>query len=298
MTGDSGKPRIGFIGAGMMGSGMCRNLLDNGYPLTVVANRNRSPIDALVARGAREAASQEALALAVDVVMICVNSAETVRDIVARISPSLRPGMMVVDITTSLPEVSRALAADLAARDVAFVDAPVVGGPAQSEAGQLGTLVGASPADFERVRPIVATYSVDVEHFGPTGSGNVAKLLNNFLTVGLRQLVVHSFKAARRHGIDYDKLYAIASKGAAGSRTLDQFVQGAIVGDYTRNKFSIGNCRKDMDYVGKLLAEDPDGQAIQQAMLAAYQRLVDAGHSDRLASEMLDPELDLATSKH
>ncbi|MEM7774968.1 MAG: NAD(P)-dependent oxidoreductase [Pseudomonadota bacterium] len=297
MTEDNSQTRIGFIGVGMMGSGICAQLLKHGYPLTVVAHRNREFVDKLVGDGAVEASSQVDLAAQVDVVMICVNSADVVSAVVSEIGDALRPGMLVIDVTTSLPEVSRRLAMDLGARGIGFVDAPVVGGPEQAATGQLGTLAGGADADIERAQPILRSYSVDYEHFGAVGSGNIAKLLNNFLTVGLRQLVVHAFRAARRNDIDMQKLYNLASKGAASSRTLDQFAQGAIVNDYLRNQFSIANCRKDMDYVGHLLADDPDGAAIQQTMLVAYQRLVDAGMGDRMASEMLDPEVEAAVTK-
>lgn len=283
---------IGFIGAGMMGQGICLNLLKAGYPLKVIAHRNRERIDDLVGRGAKEVTSLGELAGTSDVVMICVNSAETVTDLVRGLLPALAPGKMVIDVTTSKPETSEALAAEAASRGVAFIDAPVVGGPAQAADGKLGTFVGGAEQDLRRARPILEAYSVDVAHFGPVGAGNKAKLLNNFLTVGLRQLVTQTFRAARRNGIDVELLYRLASQGAAGSRTLDQFVQGALSGDYTRNKFSIANCHKDVRYAAPLLAGDPDGRAIQQVMESAYGRLVEAGLGPRMSSEMLDPAVE------
>ncbi len=290
----AGRERIGFIGVGMMGSGICRNLLAAGYPLTVVVHRSRERIDPLIAAGADEAPDVPALAAASDVVMTCVNSAEIVRDSIAAARSSLREGMLVIDVSTSLPEVSRAVADDLDAIGVHFVDAPVNGGPAQAADGSLGTFAGGEAAAFARAKPILRTYSANVAHFGPAGAGHTAKLLNNFLTVGLRQLVVHAFRAARRSDIDLQKLYDLTKGGAAGSRTLDQMAGGAASGDFLQNKFSIANCYKDMAYVEALMADDPDGHALQQAMTAAYQRLVDAGLGDRLASEMLDPAVERA----
>ena len=292
MAGTHERPRIGFIGAGMMGSGICGNLMQAGYPLTVVAHRNREPIERLVSDGASEAANLAELAAGVDVVMVCVNSAETVASIVETIKPSLRAGMLVIDLTTSLPEVSRRLAGELGDVGVAFVDAPVNGGPAQAADGQLGTFMGGAGGDVARAEPIVRAYSTEVAHFGAAGAGHTAKLLNNFLTVGLRQLVVHAFRAARRADIDLAKLYELTRNGAAGSRTLDQLGGGAAAGDFLQNKFSIANCYKDMSYAEALLRDDPDGHALQQAMTEAYKRLVDGGFGDRLASEMLDPSVE------
>lgn len=285
---------IGFIGAGMMGSVIVACLLKAGYRVNVIAHRDRTKIARLVDMGAREVTTLGDLAGRSDVVMICVNSAETVSDLVTRMMPVLTAGKMIIDVTTSKPETSKQLAQDLSSKGVAFVDAPVVGGPAQAASGELGTFLGGSDEAIARAMHIVATYSGEVQHFGPAGSGNTAKLLNNFLSVGLRQLVVHAFRAARRHDIDWAKLYALTAKGAAGSRTLDQLAGGAIEGDYLRNKFSIANCYKDMSYAGPLMADDPDGRAIQAAMVEAYGRLVNAGLGDRLASEMLDPDVERA----
>lgn len=286
------KQKIGFIGVGMMGHGICLNLIKAGYPLAVLAHRNRDRVEDLLGRGAEEAKSPRDLAAMADVVMICVNSADTVAELVRDMLPAIAAGRMIIDVTTSKPDTSEALAAEAAAKGVAFLDAPVVGGPLQAAEGKLGTFVGGSEADLQRARPILAAYSADVVHFGPVGAGNKAKLLNNFLTIGLRQLITQTFRAARRHGIDEELLYRLAAQGAAGSRVLDQFVQGALAGDYTRNKFSIANCYKDVTYAAPLLSDDPDGKAIQEVMAAAYGRLVDAGLGARMSSEMLDPVLE------
>ncbi|MEM1307033.1 MAG: NAD(P)-binding domain-containing protein, partial [Pseudomonadota bacterium] len=160
------KERIGFIGAGMMGSGMCRNLMQAGYAVTVIANRNRAPIDALIADGAMEAPTLAALADASDVIMICVNSADTVSDLTDRLKPHLRGGMLVIDVTTSKPDVTRRIADDLATREIGFVDAPVIGGPAQAASGDLGSFLGGTDTDVARAQPLIATYSADIAHFG------------------------------------------------------------------------------------------------------------------------------------
>lgn len=287
---------IGFIGVGMMGHGICVNLLKAGYPLKVIAHRSRERIEDLMGRGAEEVKSLSDLAKGADVVMICVNSAETVTDLVRGMLSALASGKMIIDVTTSKPETSEALATETASKGVAFIDAPVLGGPPQAADGKLGTFVGGADSDLQRAMPILKAYSVDVAHFGPVGAGNRAKLLNNFLTIGLRQLVTQTFRAARRNNINVELLYRLASQGAAGSRTLDQFVQGALAGDFTRNKFSIANCYKDVRYAAPLLAGDPDGMAIQAAMESAYARLVEAGLGARMSSEMLDPVVEAQAS--
>jgi 3-hydroxyisobutyrate dehydrogenase-like beta-hydroxyacid dehydrogenase len=286
------KQSIGFIGAGMMGSGICRNLLKAGHPLTVIVHRNRAPIEALVKAGAKEAASLRDLVSGADVIMLCVDRAETVEAIVAKLQPALRKGQLLVDVTTGKPETSQRLAADLAKLGVTYVDAPVVGGPAQAADGKLGTLVGADPAVFETVKPILDAYSAKVTLFGPTGAGITAKLLNNFVTQSTCQLITQAYRAARRHNVDWAKLYGIMLQGAARSGSLERIIGNALEGNYKGQQFSIANAAKDVDYAGALIGDDPDGARIHAAILAALRRPVDAGLGDRFVSEMLDPEVE------
>ena len=282
---------IGFAGAGMMGRGICANLLKAGHPVAVFAHRNRKPIDDLLAQGASEARSLEDLAAGADLLMICVNSAQTVEEIVNGPGAKLRRGAAVIDVTTSLPETSRRLAEMLAARGIDFLDAPVVGGPPQAAQGKLGTLAGGSEAAFARLKPIIARYSSDITRFGGPGAGNAAKLLNNFLSVGSRALIAQAFGAARRHGIDWKALYPMLAKGAAGSRTMETMIGPALEGNYRGNQFSIANCLKDMRYAAVMVGDDPDGAKLQQDMEAYFRRFVDAGFGAQMASELLDPTL-------
>lgn len=199
--------RIGFIGAGMMGSGICKSLLRAGYPVTVIAHRNRAPIEELVKLGAVETKSTTELAAGADVIMLCVDRAETVEAVIAALAPGLRSGQVVIDITTGKPETSTRLASSLASKGVTYVDAPVTGAPVHAAAGQLASMVGASPAVFEAVKPVLDAYSAQALLFGSTGAGITAKLLNNFVTQSSCQIIMQAYRAARRNGVDWDKLY-------------------------------------------------------------------------------------------
>lgn len=288
--------RIGFIGAGMMGSGICKSLLKAGFPLAVIAHRNRGPIDELVKLGAKETKSSTDLAANADVIMLCVDRAETVEAIMAGLASGLRSGQYVIDITTGKPETSKKLAASLAAKGVTYIDAPVTGAPMHAAAGQLASMVGAEPAVVEAVKPILDAYSAQTLVFGPTGAGITAKLLNNFVTQSTCQVITQAYRAARRHGVDWDKLYNTMLKGAARSGSLERIIGAALQGNYKGQQFSIANACKDIDYAGALVAGDPDGARIQAAILAALQRPVDAGLGDRFVSEMLDPEVERQAS--
>jgi 3-hydroxyisobutyrate dehydrogenase-like beta-hydroxyacid dehydrogenase len=126
------RARTGFIGVGLMGEGMCRCLLQAGYPLAVLAHRSRTRIDRLVAEGASEAANAEELARSSDIIIMCVSNARAVEQAVEAMRPGLSAGKFIVDTTTSEPELTRRLAAELAQDGVVFCDAPLAGGAAQA----------------------------------------------------------------------------------------------------------------------------------------------------------------------
>ncbi len=286
------KQSIGFIGAGMMGSGICKSLLKAGHPVTVIAHRNRAPIDELVKLGAREAKSAPELAKGVDIVMLCVDRAETVERIISEITPVLRSGQFIIDVTTGKPETSKRIAAALATKGVTYVDAPVTGGPAQAAEGKLAILAGGSPEVFEKLKPIFDTYTVQAILFGPTGAGITAKLLNNFVTQSACQVIMQAYRAARRNDVNWDKLYNAMLQGAARSGTLERIIGNAIKGNFRGQQFSISNAAKDVEYAGDLIGTDPDGARIHSAVLAALKRPINAGLGDRFVSEMLDPEVE------
>ena len=286
------KQSIGFIGAGMMGSGICKSLLKAGHPVTVIAHRNRAPIDELVKLGTREAKSAPELAKGVDIVMLCVDRAETVERIISEITPVLRSGQFIIDVTTGKPETSKRIAAALATKGVTYVDAPVTGGPAQAAEGKLAILAGGSPEVFEKLKPIFDTYTVQAILFGPTGAGITAKLLNNFVTQSACQVIMQAYRAARRNDVNWDKLYNAMLQGAARSGTLERIIGNAIKGNFRGQQFSISNAAKDVEYAGDLIGTDPDGARIHAAVLSALKRPIDAGLGDRFVSEMLDPEVE------
>jgi len=143
-------PRIGFVGIGMMGHGMARNLLAKGYPLTFKANRNRANLDDLLAAGAQEAATSADCARAADIVFVCVTGSPQVEEVVLGpqgLLEAARPGLLVVDASTAEPDSTTRLRGALAARGVPLVDAPLARTPKEAEEGRLNTMVGANPED-------------------------------------------------------------------------------------------------------------------------------------------------------
>jgi 3-hydroxyisobutyrate dehydrogenase-like beta-hydroxyacid dehydrogenase len=265
--------RIGFVGVGLMGHGMAANLLAAGHPLTVIAHRNRAPVEALVATGAEEAPDLAALAAASDIVHICAPGSPQVEAVVAAMIDHLPEGAVVVDCSTSNPVSTEALAARLAATGRHMVDAPLGGTPVQAEAGELAAMVGAEEDVFERVRPVLATWATSIKRVGGPGAGHKMKLLNNFLAMG--------------YGAIYAEAVALAEKSGVGLAAFDDVITGsrmdcgfwqtwrghAVEGNREAHRFTLTNALKDMAYLAAMAdgsgVANPVGSAVKNSYAMA-----------------------------
>ncbi|MBJ3777370.1 NAD(P)-dependent oxidoreductase [Acuticoccus mangrovi] len=289
---------LGFVGVGLMGEGIASSAMRRGHRLTVVAHQKRAAVDRLVAAGAQEATSLEALAATVDAVAICVTDAPAVEAVVAGLGAGLRPGQMILDISTSQPATSRRLAEALADRGVRFVDAPVTGGPDDAMAGRLATLLGAGEDDAPRARALADAWSAKVRHFGAVGTGHTAKLINNFVTQGTIALLAEAYGRAHRAGVDWHGLHDVMLTGAARSGTLERIVTPALDGNFDGLPFTVRNAEKDVRYYAAL-AQEMDGapSPIADALHATFSAHVDHGRGDAFVSRLLDPDVDAAANR-
>ena len=277
--------RIGLIGAGIMGHGMALNLLHAGYDLGVVAHRNRIPVDDLVARGAREAPTVEALTQDADAVLLCVTGSPAARSVIDRIAPVLAAESLIIDCTTNAPDASAEFAESLGAR---YVEAPVTGGATQAKDGVLGAIVGCDELVFERAKTILSAFCKRVERFGEPGMAARAKLVSNFLALGTATLVIETFRQARDLGIDWRKLYELAQLGSCNSVGMSRIMDAALEGDYGGYVFSVSNTAKDLGYFCDMVGDDASD--LSAVLRLIHDRAVAAGQGDRMLSEMLDPE--------
>ncbi len=242
--------RIGFIGAGLMGHGMAKNIVEKGYRLTVLAHRNRSPIEDLLCRGATEAKSPAALTRASDVVILCVPSSTEVELCVFAengILAGAQEGLIVIDSTTAEPASTERVAKALAAKNVRFADAPLTRSPKDAEAGRLNTMVGADDATLAAIRPVLEVYCENIFHVGPIGSGHRMKLINNFLSQGTAALIAEAVTTATKAGIDLAKLFEVVSAGGANSSVFQRFMPWVLTGEGGMI-FKLKNGQKDVRY--------------------------------------------------
>jgi 3-hydroxyisobutyrate dehydrogenase-like beta-hydroxyacid dehydrogenase len=279
--------RIGFIGVGMMGHGMAANLQSKGHQVTVMAHRNRAPVDDLVAKGATEVKSLKELAAGQDGIFLCVTASPQVEAVIDAIEPVLTSGQMIVDTSTSRPESTLQLAARLAKKGVRFVDAPLAGGPQHAAAGELTNMVGASEADFAAVLPWLNCTSKTVVRIGETGAGHRAKLINNFMSIGMSALIIEAYRMARDQGIDWQNMFDVNMGGATRSGALERMIPPAIAGNYRGYLFSLANSAKDIGYYIEQLEVAGKDARIAQAVHSYFSEAAAKHGGDAVQSELL-----------
>lgn len=197
------KERIGFAGVGFMGHGMAKNIVEKGWPLTVLGHRRREAVEDLKGRGAREATSARELAQASDVVVLCVTGSPQVEALVNGpdgLATVGRP-LLIIDCSTSEPSLTTRLAAELAPKGITLIDAPLGRTPNDAWEGTLDVMVGGEPAAVERARPVLEAFARRVVHTGPTGTGHTMKLLNNFLSMGYAALYAEALALGAKAGL-------------------------------------------------------------------------------------------------
>lgn len=295
----SSKPTIGFIGLGMMGHGIAKNLLNRGYALRFKAHRNRSTLQDLLDGGAVEVDTRAALAQA-DIVILCVTGSPQVEEIVYGADGLLaaaRKGLIVVDTSTAEPASSTRIRNDLAAQGVKFIDAPLARTPKEAEEGRLNTMVGADSADFEALRPVFAAFCENIIHAGPPGHGHVLKLINNMLAMTQAAAIAEAMATAAKAGLSLQKVYDVVSAGGVNSGIFQMMVGRALQGDLTGLKFAIGNAQKDLRYYTHLTEMLPTSSFIAEAAHQSFVQATNLGYSERFIASLLEVQEQLSNVK-
>ena len=279
--------RIGFIGAGYMGYGMAHNLIKNNYNLSVICNKNRNPIDKLVAQGAKELKNYKDLCDFSNIIIMCVTNTPIALEIINKLKPYLKINTMIIDITTHHSNGSIEINNLLSANKIRYVEAPVMGGPVQAEQGILGAIVGSKKEDFQEAKNILLNFCKEAIYFGEIGKGAKAKLLSNFLSLGTTTFVIETLKAANHLNIDLQKLYDVAKLGSGNSGALNRIAGKAINGDYTGYVFSVKNAVKDLTYINELMSGIPNADKLSHLTKSIYEEAVNNGKGDLLMSELI-----------
>ncbi|HET9537830.1 MAG: NAD(P)-dependent oxidoreductase [Mesorhizobium sp.] len=269
--------RIGFVGLGLMGHGIAKNIVEKGYPLTFLGRKNRAPAEDMLARGATEAASPKDVAANSTIVFLCVTGSREVEAIVRGpdgLASGLVRGSVVVDCSTSDPTSTVVLAAELADAGVDFVDAPLSRTPKQAWEGTLETMVGADQAVFARVKPVLETWAEKIVHVGGIGDGHRMKLLNNFISLGYAALYSEALALAQKVGISPSRFDAVIRNGRMDCGFYQTFIRWTLEGDRDAHKFTIANAFKDLKYLESMADSvglaNPLGNAVKNSFASAF----------------------------
>ncbi len=212
--------KVAFLGLGVMGFPMAGHLAAKGHEVTVY-NRNAAKAKEWTARHKGSAAATPAAAAeGAEIVFACVGDDPSVREVIVGEGGAIEgmaKGAIFVDHTTASADVAREMAAALAEKGVGFLDAPVSGGQAGAENGQLTVMVGGEQGDFDKAKPVMDCYGKAVTLMGPVGSGQLCKMVNQICIAGLVQGLSEGMNFAQRAGLDGEQVLDVISKGAAGS---------------------------------------------------------------------------------
>lgn len=240
--------RVGFVGVGTMGEPMAANLLKAGFQVQVVAHRNRAPVERLTGMGATEADTVARLAGDVQALVTCVSDDDAVEQVLTGkdgVADGAHEGLIVIDTSTISPLTSQRLAADLAARGVTLLDAPISGGQNGAIAGTLAIMVGGPREAYDRVLPVLEGMGKNITYVGANGSALAVKLANNLIAAATQIAIAEAFTMMAKAGVEPGLAHSILINATAGSRQLDGIKDSLLAGNLQPG-FKLSLMRKDM----------------------------------------------------
>jgi 2-hydroxy-3-oxopropionate reductase len=244
------QPTTGFIGLGIMGKPMAKNLLKAGFPI-IVHNRSRAKVDELVKEGATAATSPKEVASASEILITMLPNSPDV-ELVALgangIKEGAKHGQLFIDMSTINPIVSQKIARELSGLGVAMIDAPVSGGEKGAIEATLSIMAGGDPQDFERALPVFNALGKTITHMGPLGAGGFTKLANQIIVAINLTAIGEALVFGTKAGVDPQKMIRALAGGLAGSKCLDQKSEKILTGDFAPG-FKIDLHSKDLNLI-------------------------------------------------
>ncbi|MFG1265608.1 NAD(P)-dependent oxidoreductase [Xanthobacter aminoxidans] len=283
--------RVGFIGVGLMGHGMAKNILAKGFPLAVMGHRNRAPVEDLVSRGATEVKTPAEMAAQCDVIVLCVTGAPQVDEVLNGengILKSAKAGLHIIDTSTSEPTLTMALAAKLAQDGIFLCDAPLGGTPIQAEEGALSAMVGADDAAFAVIEPVVAAFASRIVRVGAPGAGHTMKLLNNFLSLGYGAIYAEALAIAGKVGVTAEVFDSVIRGSRMDCGFYQTFMGYVLDANVNAHRFTITNAHKDMRYVTNLATNTGASAFISATVKNLYAAAEGLGNGGKNVPQITD----------
>ncbi len=285
------KPAIGFIGVGLMGHGMAKNIVEKGYALSTMAHRNREPVEDLLARGATEVKNPAEMAGGCDIIFLCVSGSPQVEEIIRGkdgILSSGKKGLIIVDCSTSDPVSTLAIADELKAAGMTLADAPLSRTPKEAEAGTLDAMVGADAQTFATIKPVIDCWAGVVVHLGEVGLGHKMKLINNFIGMGYATLYAEALAVARKAGLTAEQVNSVIAPGRLSNGFYETFMKWTLERDENAHRFSIINAHKDMRYLANMAASVGAVTPLQSVVRNGFAAMEAVGQGERYVPMLAD----------
>lgn len=274
--------KIGFIGTGVMGTGIISNLLKAGHEVTVY-NRTKSHATTVLQRGASWADSPAEITKETDVVMTMVGFPTDVQEVYQGkqgVLSAAHSGQLLVDLTTSKPSLAKILSQQAAAKGVAMLDAPVSGGDIGAKKGTLTVMVGGDRAVLDQYIDLFRSFSQTINYFGPAGSGQNAKMANQIMVAGTMTGLTECLVYAKQAGLDLDEVIQTVSNGAAANWSLSNYGPRILKNDYTPG-FFVKHFVKDL----RIALEEADAVHLHLPATTTakelYEKLMEKGDGDK-----------------
>ena len=290
------KPKIGFIGLGLMGAAIVSRLQDLQYSVTVCANKSRPKIDAAVARGAIEVMTARNVAEQSDIIMLCMDTSASVE---ARVRGSdglisgLKPQAVVIDFGTSLPNSTRTLGSEVTASGGFYLDAPLGRTPTHALEGKLNIMASGDKLAFDAVFDVLQDLGENVFHLGALGSGHTIKLINNFFGMTVANAMAEAFAIADIAGVDRTQMHSVMAAGPLHSGMMDFVKAYAVDDDPNQLAFAIKNAAKDVVYYTQMAQDAGVESFMSQGALTALTAAIKQGRGDEMVSQMVDFYVDV-----
>lgn len=281
---------IGLVGVGLMGHGIASNIVKHGHPLSVLEHPGNQPLDALKAAGVKTFATASELAAAVDVVILCVTGTPQVEAVLlgdTGVLKGMRPGTVVIDCSTALPDSTVRLAKIVAEAGGRFMDAAMTRTPKEAAEGRLNLLVGGDAELFRDCRPLLACFAENITHAGPVGAGHRMKLLHNYVSLGSVALIAEAAACAERAGVDPEVFVDVLVKGGGGGTALERLRPFLLNKDPSGLRFAMANAQKDLGYYTAMAEASHSARSIADGVRQTLDGAVQAGNGDALLPELV-----------
>ena len=285
------KPKIGFIGLGLMGAAIVSRLQDLQYSVTVCANKSRPKIDAAVARGAIEVMTARNVAEQSDIIMLCMDTSASVE---ARVRGSdglisgLKPQAVVIDFGTSLPNSTRTLGSEVTESGGFYLDAPLGRTPTHALEGKLNIMASGDKLAFDAVFDVLQDLGENVFHLEALGSGHTIKLINKFFGMTVANAMAEAFAIADIAGVDRAQMHSVMAAGPLHSGIMDFVKAYAVDDDPNQLAFAIKNAAKDVGYYTQMAQDAGVESFMSQGALTALTAAIKQGRGDEMVSQMVD----------